>query len=66
MLEKEMYELELNKIINMNVYVDEWASIRRVPGGWIYFTKEYTSSGELNGSSVFVPYSDEFKPKEKE
>jgi hypothetical protein len=42
-------------------------SVRRVPGGWI-FTELHDSQGDGNNvqqrlSSVFVPYSDEFKEK---
>lgn len=37
--------------------------ITRVPGGWI-FTNYNSGEKELSMTSVFVPYNDEFKPKD--
>jgi ribosomal protein S27E len=37
--------------------------ITRVPGGWIYTTYFENGSRAQGTSSVFVPFNDEFKPR---
>ena len=56
---KSIYDLELHEETSSQ----GWYTITRVPGGWIYELRR-PSSNILE--SVFVPYSDEFKPKENE
>lgn len=54
---KELYELkplELMKIQGLH--------IRRVPGGWIFETPDSDGNG---WNPVFVPFNNEFQPKEK-
>lgn len=48
---KNLYNLNLNEMADI-----EGTTVRRVPGGWIY----YTSRGV-----VFVPYHEEFKEKDR-
>jgi hypothetical protein len=52
-----IYKLELNQRYELS---DE-ITIRRVPGGWIY----YISYNENYVSSVFVPFNNEFMPHEQ-
>jgi len=48
---KELYELKLHETCQ-----ESGVHVLRVPGGWIYTTNTYRST--------FVPFSNEFKPKE--
>lgn len=68
---KNIYELELfeETFQEREKYSPSALSVRRVPGGWI-FTDFQDSQEEGNViqtrlSSVFVPYNDEFKNKNK-
>lgn len=49
---KTIYELELHE----DVAVSTFYSVTRVPGGWIYEDLQSLAT-------VFVPFSNEFKPK---
>ena len=51
---KEMAALELNKEVEIDGHN---ASVRRVPGGWIYYKAE-TSPHGMTLTSVFVPCPD--------
>lgn len=74
-MEKTIYELELHETIVIKKETGNAGMMgvngkitiaTRVAGGWIYNTSriEKNSTGVgLSESSVFVPYSDEFKPK---
>lgn len=67
---KDIYSLELLEMTRFDTDTDCYTTITRVPGGWI-FTENYDSffdgskNTNTNMSSVFVPYNDEFKPKEE-
>jgi hypothetical protein len=57
---KKCYEMKLGEVIE-DIYSNTIQSITRVPGGWIYLL------GSMQGeSSVFVPFSSEFKEEDKE
>ena len=57
--EKNIYTLKLNE----SVKIDHFTEVTRVPNGWIYsiYTDYSSHEGIYNISSVFVPYSEEFK-----
>ena len=65
-LKKVWYELTLNETARL----DNYTSITRVPGGWIYTetmcSKESSSrdydDAEFVMNTVFIPYSNEFNP----
>lgn len=56
--DKSIYEIKLHE----KTYVDAAVSVRRVPGGWIYF---YKGAG-ASYTSCFVPYHKEFYPEKEE
>mgnify|MGYP003145360913 CR=1 FL=1 len=35
---------------------DDYTLIQRIPGGWLYYTKEDTDNDTINHPPVFVPY----------
>jgi len=39
-----------------NLKLNDWSSITRVPGGWVYIASDTDGI-----SSTFIPYSDEFR-----
>jgi len=53
-MKESIYEMSLHDII----FWGEHTTIRRVPGGWIYYTK---SAG--GNTATFVPWNNEFQPK---
>ncbi len=55
---KTIYDLELHEEIEIN----DRLNVFRVNGGWIYKSYSIVNGGITFRSSVFVPYSDEFKP----
>ena len=67
----DIYKLDLLEelVLNNRMKDDESRlSVRRVPGGWVFTTYELSEEECSNNfqhrlSSVFVPFSDEFKPK---
>ena len=59
----DIYEMTLHQYQDINVGPAN-LSVRRVPGGWIYTTYHPVSTGS-QGSSVFVPFDDEFQPETK-
>ena len=68
---KNIYDLKLfeETFQDREQYDTRFLSVRRVPGGWL-FTEFEESIGEGNDcqkrlSSVFVPYNEEFKTKNK-
>lgn len=54
---EKIYEMKLHDEICLDLYTN----VLRVPGGWIY---QYST--EWTGTSQFVPFSDEFQPRESE
>jgi hypothetical protein len=68
---KDIYKLQLleETFTDRQIHGSSVLSIRRVPGGWI-FTEIIDSQGDGTDfntrlSCVFVPYNDEFKPKQE-
>jgi len=69
-MSKSIYELKLNefeviKEVNLAGTIINTVVIR-VPGGWIYKSEKQINVGDhsaITSSSVFVPYSNEFKEK---
>lgn len=58
---KEIWELDLFQ----EYEVDDYNTIKRVPGGWIYEKiSQYPNQGSLISivNTVFIPYTQEFKP----
>ena len=49
----DIYKLGLHG----QMWVTNYVHVMRVPGGWIYTTKDRNE----NRNSVFVPYNEEFK-----
>jgi hypothetical protein len=39
--------------------------IVRVPGGWIYYSDNEQAGGHWQTTSTFVPFNNEFMPKDK-
>lgn len=67
---QDIYSLKLMDSTTVEYNTENYTTIQRVPGGWIfteYYTNERQSPKELSTSisSVFVPYNDEFKDKTK-
>lgn len=63
-LEKTIYDLALGEIIFFGSNMGPLASTcRRVPGGWIFTELDKTNK---IGSSVFVPFHNEFMEKNNE
>ncbi|MBF7090468.1 hypothetical protein IUY40_02770 [Flavobacterium sp. ALJ2] len=73
-MEKTIYELDLHESVVINkesggamAAVNEKITIvTRVAGGWLYNTSRIDKNANrigLSESSVFVPYNDEFTPK---
>lgn len=68
---KDIYKLELLEVtfIEREQYDNSGLSIRRVPGGWIFtsFEDSHEDGNAIQSrlSSVFVPYSEEFRTKEE-
>jgi len=59
-MEKTIYELKLHELTS----IDNFTTVRRVPGGWIYvemMTDVVNNTGVTNSTSTFVPFSDEFQ-----
>lgn len=54
---KELYEMKLHEEKELG----EWSYVVRVPGGWIYQT---TNDDYDVLSQVFIPWHNEFQPKE--
>ena len=61
---KEIWELDLFQEFSINDY----QSIQRVPGGWLFTTFPYDDDEKGlwdKPNRVFIPYTNEFKPLQR-
>ncbi len=54
-MSKNIYDLKLNETLLLD---DEGNWLRRVPGGWIYYTNDVEEKEAV--TCVFVPYNNDF------
>lgn len=61
MQEVDIYNMKLHE----NQLINDYTSVFRVPGGWLYRNTFWDDESRASVSTSFVPFNKEFQPKKQ-